>query len=146
MDSRTGGNLLAPIENEAREAGVACDIVYERNDSPYESIIRVAEQNGCDLIMMASHGRKGVQALLLGSETQKVLTRSKIPVLAVPLNVGAARDISHEKRLTLNGHARQTRRTKSQSWEKSDFDQADNRFTLVVFRCFHPTNHQEACF
>jgi nucleotide-binding universal stress UspA family protein len=72
---------LANIEKEAKETGVACDVVYERNDSPYEAIIRVAEQKGCDLIMMASHGRRGVGALLLGSETQKVLTHSKIPVL-----------------------------------------------------------------
>jgi nucleotide-binding universal stress UspA family protein len=72
---------LAAIEKTAEEAGVACDAVYERNDFPYEVIIRVAEQRGCDLIMMASHGRRGVQALLLGSETQKVLTHSKVPVL-----------------------------------------------------------------
>jgi nucleotide-binding universal stress UspA family protein len=72
---------LAAAEKEAREAGVACDLVYEKNDSPYEAIIRVAEQKGCDLIMMASHGRRGVKGLLLGSETQKVLTHSKIPVL-----------------------------------------------------------------
>jgi nucleotide-binding universal stress UspA family protein len=57
---------LAAIEKEAREAGVACDVVYEK---------------GCDLIMMASHGRRGVGALLIGSETQRVLTHSKIPVL-----------------------------------------------------------------
>jgi nucleotide-binding universal stress UspA family protein len=73
--------FLAAVEKEAREAGVACDVVYERHDSPYEAIIRVAEQKGCDLIMMASHGRRGVGALLIGSETQKVLTHSKIPVL-----------------------------------------------------------------
>jgi nucleotide-binding universal stress UspA family protein len=72
---------LSTIEKIAREAGVVCDVIYERNDSPYEGIIRVAEQKGCDLIMMASHGRRGVGALLLGSETQKVLTYSKIPVL-----------------------------------------------------------------
>jgi nucleotide-binding universal stress UspA family protein len=72
---------LAAIEKEAKEARVACDVVYEKNDYPYEVIIRVAEQKGCDLIMMASHGRKGVGALLIGSETQKVLTHSKIPVL-----------------------------------------------------------------
>jgi nucleotide-binding universal stress UspA family protein len=72
---------LATIEKAAREAGVACDIVYERSDSPYEDIIRVAEKKGCDLIMMASHGRRGVKAILIGSETQKVLTHSKIPVL-----------------------------------------------------------------
>ena len=72
---------LAAIEKEAKKAGVECDVVYERSDSPYEVIIRVAEQNGCDLIMMASHGRRGVKALLIGSETQKVLTHSRIPVL-----------------------------------------------------------------
>jgi len=72
---------LSTIEKDAKEAGLACDVICERNDSPYEAIIRVAEQKGCDLIMMASHGRRGVEALLLGSETQKVLTHSKIPVL-----------------------------------------------------------------
>jgi nucleotide-binding universal stress UspA family protein len=72
---------LSTIEKGAKEAGVACDVIYERNDSPYEAIIWVAEQKGCDLIMMASHGRRGVKALLIGSETQKVLTHSKIPVL-----------------------------------------------------------------
>jgi nucleotide-binding universal stress UspA family protein len=72
---------LYEIEKSAKEAGVACDVVCERNDSPYEAIIRVAEQKGCDLIMMASHGRRGVEAFLVGSETQKVLTHSKIPVL-----------------------------------------------------------------
>jgi nucleotide-binding universal stress UspA family protein len=51
------------------------------NDYIYEAIIRVAEQKGCDLIMMASHGRRGVKAFIIGSETQKVLTHSKIPVL-----------------------------------------------------------------
>jgi nucleotide-binding universal stress UspA family protein len=73
-------HLLA-IEKEAKEMGVACDVVYESSDSPYDAIIQVAEQKGCDLIMMASHGRRGVGALLIGSETQKVLTHSKIPVL-----------------------------------------------------------------
>jgi len=72
---------LEVISKAALEAGVACDVVYERNDTPYEAIIRVAEQKGCDLIMMASHGRSGVKAILIGSETQKVLTHSKIPVL-----------------------------------------------------------------
>ena len=72
---------MAAIEKGAKEAGVACDIVYERSDSPYEDIIRVAEKKGCDLMMMASHGLRGVKAILIGSETQKVLTHSKIPVL-----------------------------------------------------------------
>ena len=72
---------LSVIQQAARNAGVPCETLFEVGDSPYEVIIRAAEREGCDLIMMASHGRKGVGALLLGSETQKVLTHSKIPVL-----------------------------------------------------------------
>ena len=49
--------------------------------APHEEIIRAAKDNGCDLIFMASHGRRGISGLLLGSETNKVLTHSKIPVL-----------------------------------------------------------------
>jgi nucleotide-binding universal stress UspA family protein len=75
------GMYLAAIEKAAKAAAVACDSVYEVHDFTYEAIIRTAEQKGCDLIMMASHGRRGVKALLLGSETQKVLTHSRIPVL-----------------------------------------------------------------
>lgn len=72
---------LAVIQKKAGEAGVACEVVCKVTDYIYETIIRVAEQKGCDLIMMASHGRRGVQAFIIGSETQKVLTHSKIPVL-----------------------------------------------------------------
>ena len=72
---------LTALTKVAQGAEVACDVVLETTDQPYEAIIRVAEQKGCDLIMMASHGRRGVGALLLGSETQKVLTHTKIPVL-----------------------------------------------------------------
>jgi nucleotide-binding universal stress UspA family protein len=74
-------SYLAMIEQAAKEAGVACETFYEKTDHPYEAIIQKAKQLNCDLIMMASHGRKGFRALLLGSETQKVLTHSKIPVL-----------------------------------------------------------------
>ena len=72
---------LSVIEKAAKDAGVPCDTFCEISDYPYEMIVKVAEKRGCDLIMMASHGRRGVGALLLGSETQKVLTHSKIPVL-----------------------------------------------------------------
>ena len=72
---------LAMLAKAAAEEGVRCDTVVAVSDQPYEAIIRTAEDNRCDLIMMASHGRRGVQALLLGSETQKVLTHSRIPVL-----------------------------------------------------------------
>ncbi len=72
---------LAVLKKAANEAGLRCDTHVAVSDRPYEAIIRVAEQQGCDLIMMASHGRHGAQALLLGSETQKVLTHTRIPVL-----------------------------------------------------------------
>lgn len=69
------------IARTAREAGVACETLNEISDSPYEAIIEAARTHGCDLIVMASHGRRGVAGLLMGSETQRVLTHSKIPVL-----------------------------------------------------------------
>jgi nucleotide-binding universal stress UspA family protein len=72
---------LAVIEKAAKVAGVPCETLCEIGDHPYEAIIKVAEKRGCDLIMMASHGRRGLKGLLLGSETQKVLTHSRIPVL-----------------------------------------------------------------
>ena len=72
---------LAVIEKAAKEMGVACDIVRATSDHPYEAILKTAQDQGCDLIMMASHGRRGVRGLLLGSETHKVLTHTKMPVL-----------------------------------------------------------------
>ena len=72
---------LSVIEKAAKDAGVPCETLCEIGDHPYETIIRVAEKRGCDLIMMASHGRRGVKGLLIGSETHKVLTHSRIPVL-----------------------------------------------------------------
>jgi nucleotide-binding universal stress UspA family protein len=72
---------LAVIVQAAKAADVPCEAVLQTSDQPYEAIIATAKEKGCDLIMMASHGRRGVQAFILGSETQKVLTHSKIPVL-----------------------------------------------------------------
>jgi nucleotide-binding universal stress UspA family protein len=72
---------LAIVVQAAKAADVPCEIALQTSDHPYEAIIATAKEKGCDLIMMASHGRRGVQAFLLGSETQKVLTHSKIPVL-----------------------------------------------------------------
>ena len=72
---------LDVIEKAANDAGVVCDTVLATSDEPYEAIIQTAQDQGCDLIMMASHGRRGVRALLLGSETHKVLTHTKLPVL-----------------------------------------------------------------
>lgn len=72
---------LAVVEQMCKEAGVPYDGQSAVSDAPYEAIIRAAEESGCDLIFMASHGHRGVKGLLLGSETQKVLTHSKTPVL-----------------------------------------------------------------
>jgi len=73
--------FLAWIEAAAREASVPCEVMYQPAEHPYEAIINFAGERGCDLIAMASHGRRGMKGLLMGSETQKVLTHSKIPVL-----------------------------------------------------------------
>jgi nucleotide-binding universal stress UspA family protein len=72
---------LAKIEDLARSAGVACECISGQDDHPWQSIIKTAQTKNCDLITMASHGRRGVQGLLLGSQTHHVLTHSKIPVL-----------------------------------------------------------------
>jgi len=74
-------SYLAALEKAAKRAGVVCNIVMRVEEEPYAAIIEAAEKNGCDLIIMASHGRSGMGALLLGSVAQKVLTHSKIPVL-----------------------------------------------------------------
>ena len=73
--------ILGSVQEAVRMAGVECDAVVATSDVPYEMIIDQATRFKCDLIVMASHGRRGLAAILLGSETQKVLTHSKIPVL-----------------------------------------------------------------
>jgi nucleotide-binding universal stress UspA family protein len=74
---------LAVVERLAREAGVQVEVVRQSNDHPWEAIVHTAKEKQCDLVVMASHGRRGVAALVLGSETQKVLTHSTVPVLVV---------------------------------------------------------------
>jgi nucleotide-binding universal stress UspA family protein len=69
------------VKMAAQAAGVSCETIREVHDQPYRAIIDAALALGCDLIVMASHGRRGISALLLGSETAKVLTHSTIPVL-----------------------------------------------------------------
>ena len=73
--------ILAACEKLAQEAGVTYARVSTVNSIPYRGVIEVAAANGCDLIFMASHGRHGLNAVLLGSETHKVLTHTSIPVL-----------------------------------------------------------------
>jgi nucleotide-binding universal stress UspA family protein len=66
---------------EAGLVGVPCETLHVTQAQPYQAIVDTAQTKGCDLICMSSHGRRGVSALVLGSETNKVLTHSKIPVL-----------------------------------------------------------------
>jgi nucleotide-binding universal stress UspA family protein len=81
-DSEVEGNkVLDAAVAEAKLANVTCRALSKRATHAYEGIIEAANENACDLIIMASHGRRGVSAMVLGSETNKVLTHSKIPVL-----------------------------------------------------------------
>lgn len=75
------GKALARAAAPLDAARVANDKLFVTNDQPWEGIVRAARSKKCDLIVMASHGRSGLAGILLGSETQKVLTHSKTPVL-----------------------------------------------------------------
>jgi nucleotide-binding universal stress UspA family protein len=73
--------ILGAVARTAQAAGVTCEMVQVEHEHPYQAIIDTAASKGCDLTVMASHGRHGISAIILGSETLKVLTHSKIPVL-----------------------------------------------------------------
>jgi nucleotide-binding universal stress UspA family protein len=75
--------VLDQVANAAKQAGVPCDTVQVEDMQPYEAIIATAKDRGCDLIVMGSHGRSGLSAVVLGSVTNKVLTYTKVPVLVV---------------------------------------------------------------
>ncbi len=81
LTAREAKKALAAVEIEAQTAGVPCSTLSITNDHPWRGIIRAAQARKCDVIVMSSHGRRGLAGLLLGSETNKVLTHSKIPVL-----------------------------------------------------------------
>ena len=77
-------SVLDRATNAAKQAGVSCDTIRVEHEQPYQAIIAAAKDKSCDLIVMASHGRSGLSAVLLGSVTNKVLTHTKIPVLVCP--------------------------------------------------------------
>lgn len=79
----TKRQATALLEKAAKRAGGNVDIKLVLSDLPYEAIIKAVAKLKCDLVVMASHGRRGLSGFLLGSETQKVLTHSKVPVLVV---------------------------------------------------------------
>ncbi|MGD0105849.1 MAG: universal stress protein [Rhodopila sp.] len=72
---------LGAVARAAQASDVACETIQLEHEHPYRAIVDAAEARGCDLIVMASHGRQGVAAVILGSETMNVLSHSKIPVL-----------------------------------------------------------------
>jgi nucleotide-binding universal stress UspA family protein len=80
---RIAAQRVKDVQQSCTDAGLACTAHTVEALHPWEAIIEHAKRNDCDLIVMASHGRRGVAALLLGSETQRVLIHSNIPVLIV---------------------------------------------------------------
>lgn len=82
---------VAKVAEQAKASGVLCATKTALNYSPYQEIIRTAESEGCDVIFMASHGRRGLSKLLAGSETQNVLAYSTIPVMVLRAPAQGAR-------------------------------------------------------
>jgi nucleotide-binding universal stress UspA family protein len=75
--------ILDKVKSQAEAAAVPCDLVHVRDKIPADGILETADAEGCDLIVMSSHGWHGLERLLLGSQTTKVATRAKVPVLIV---------------------------------------------------------------
>ncbi len=83
-DERVAGaanRILWGVSERAKKIGVSCTTMHARDKQPAEGIIEAAKERGCDLIVMASHGRRGISKALLGSQTTKVVTLSLVPVL-----------------------------------------------------------------
>ena len=76
--------VLAGAKQKAEAAGVAAETTHVPRAQPAEAIVEAAKARGCDLIVMASHGRRGVRRFILGSQTAEVLAHSPVPVLVVP--------------------------------------------------------------
>lgn len=73
--------ILSAVSELGRKSDINCVVVHVKDQYPSDGILDTAKKNGCDLIVMASHGRRGLGRLLLGSEAVKVLTHSSLPVL-----------------------------------------------------------------
>jgi nucleotide-binding universal stress UspA family protein len=83
LAARSARRILGAAEETAKAAGIACDTIHVADTVPAEGIVTTARDNDCDLIVMGTHGRRGLRQLLLGSQTTEVLARSVIPVLVV---------------------------------------------------------------
>jgi nucleotide-binding universal stress UspA family protein len=79
----SAGKILSVVTSAAEAAGIECDVIHQDNRLPYVGIIEAAEKVGADLIVVGSPGRRGIEGLLIGSQTTKLLTHSKIPALVV---------------------------------------------------------------
>ncbi|WP_439394502.1 universal stress protein [Bradyrhizobium sp. PMVTL-01] len=77
-------SVLEGVANAARTAGASCETIQTESGQPHQAIIAAATDKGCNLIVMSSHGRSGLAALIIGSVTNKVLTHAKTPVLVCP--------------------------------------------------------------
>jgi nucleotide-binding universal stress UspA family protein len=78
---KTARKHLGAVQKAAQAAGVACEALSVTSDFPADAILATAKKRRCDLVFMASHARKGLRGLLLGSQTQKVLANGQLPVL-----------------------------------------------------------------
>ncbi|MGE0764830.1 MAG: universal stress protein [Hyphomicrobiaceae bacterium] len=81
--SENAANILAAVKKDADAAGIAADTVHMADQYPADGIIATAKEKGCDLIVMASHGRRGISRLLIGSQANQVVIHSEVPVLVV---------------------------------------------------------------
>lgn len=81
--AENASSILATVQREAEASGVACETVHVSDQYPAEGIIASAKAQGCDLIVMASHGRRGISRLLIGSQANQVVVHSTVPVLVV---------------------------------------------------------------
>jgi nucleotide-binding universal stress UspA family protein len=81
--AENAAEILSVVTSAAEAAGVECDELHQQNRLPYEGIIEAAEKVGADLIVVGSHGRRGIEGLLIGSQTTKLLTHTKVPALVV---------------------------------------------------------------
>lgn len=80
---QAAAKVFAPVTERAAAAGVSLDTVHVPDRHPAEAIVEMADEHGCDLVVMASHGRRGIGRLLLGSQTSEVLGRCTVPVLVI---------------------------------------------------------------
>jgi nucleotide-binding universal stress UspA family protein len=79
--TRLSGAILARVKDAAEKAAVACETLSLFAKAPWDAIVKTVDEHACDVVVMASHGRRGIAGMLIGSETQKVLTHSHVPVL-----------------------------------------------------------------